>query len=165
MSLACMGRGTLEARYLLWSGFPCCNLTISGRKVCHLEAHSATLDVAMGTCTISHSTLSCTASTSLIFTVASTNVRVYLYITHTKVLVLYISVFTGKAHILCCFVTKITLEKTEGTIGNGQYRDTDDSGNKAQNAEKHTQKTKKMKNCGWSQVLAMGKYYRFIVGW
>ena len=68
---------------------------------------------------------------------------------HTrKVLVLYVSFFTCKAHILCCFVTKITLEKTEGAIGNGQYRDTGDSGNKAQNAKKHTQKTNKMKNCG-----------------
>jgi hypothetical protein len=46
---------------------------------------------------------------------------------HTKkVLVLYVSVFTCKAHIWCCFVTKITLEKTQEVIGNGQYMNTKD---------------------------------------
>ena len=95
------------------------------------------VDVALRTFTRSQSTLSCIASISLVFTVANT--RVYLCITHKNVLVLCVSVFTGKAHILCCFVTKITLEKTEGAIENGQYRDTGDSGNKEQNAKKHTE--------------------------
>ena len=122
------------------------------------------VDVTLGTWTRSQSTLSCIASASLVFTVASTNVWVYLCITHKKVFVLYVSVFTCRAHILCCFITKITLEKTEGAIGNGQYRDTGDSGNKEQKAEKHTQKNKKMKNCRWTQVLALGIYYRFILG-